>query len=326
MTLLRSLVLLAALWVPVARADAASIVRLSVIDARGDAAPLARGTQAPRIERAQRLDGTTASLDLVRGVPTVVNIWATWCPPCVKEIPDLVQASVRYAGRVNFIGLADDSPHDDVVKLAARLAIPYELFEIDGSTARAFNVSALPSTYIVDARGVVQWSFTGAIDGAMLDAQLGPVLGVGAALLPGEIVLGAGFAVRAGGVIVTTHDVMRRAGDDLIAVGADGKQLPIVGVFVDDGALALLQVDADLPVLALDGALTSGSSTIPAADVSALLAATPLDAPTPLGPDVERNLVISAVFFAVLAALAFLAPPIVRWVRRRPKKKRPLVH
>ena len=318
----RLLLLLAVLWVPTARADDASIVRLSVIDARGDAAPLSKGTQAPRIERAKRLDGTTASIDLVTGVPTVVNIWATWCPPCVKEIPDLVQASVRYAGRVNFIGLADDSPHDDVVALAERLAIPYDLFEIDRSTARAFKVAALPSTYIVDARGVVQWSFTGAIDGAMLDAQLGPVLGVAASpLLPGEIVLGAGFAVRAGGIIVTTHDVMRRAGDDLIAVGPDGKQLPIVGVLVDDGALALLQVDAALPVAALDGV-----PGIPADDLRALLASTPLDAPKPLGPDVERNLVISAVFFAVLAVLAFAVPPIVRWVRRRPKKKRPVVH
>ena len=236
-----------------------SIVRMSVVEA-GPQAPLSSGARAPPIE-GKHPDGTAVKVELAAGAPTptLVNVWATWCGPCVREIPALARASERYKGRVRFLGLAEvgeRSTNDEVVAAVARFAIPYEVVEIEEATSRAWNVSALPSTFLVDAAGAVAWSVVGPLDEAALDAHLGAMLdspAAAAALLPGEQVLGEGFALREDGVIVTSHEVISQADPSLVAVGADGHAWPVLGVLVDDEerGLAVVKIAALVPPLAL---------------------------------------------------------------------------
>ena len=91
----------------------------------------------------------------------VVNFWATWCPPCVHEIPMLasVQESFRERG-VQFIGVAVDDP-DGAFAMAKKLGMTYPTMADSRSTldllhAYGNRAAALPFTAFVDARGTIR--------------------------------------------------------------------------------------------------------------------------------------------------------------------------
>ncbi|OGQ13340.1 MAG: hypothetical protein A2138_08695, partial [Deltaproteobacteria bacterium RBG_16_71_12] len=144
---------------------------LLVVALMGSGQPLAPGTRAPPVQRARLPDGRLADLQF-DGRPTVVNIWATWCPPCVAELPDLVEAQRSWGDRVKLVGLATESDRDQVLALIERFAIPYQVAEIDGRTAALWNATSLPSTYLVDGTGTVVWSARGQVDREVLDREL----------------------------------------------------------------------------------------------------------------------------------------------------------
>ena len=133
--------------------------------------PLAPGTPAPAVARARLPDGTLADLHFGAG-PTVVNIWATWCPPCLAELPELVRAQRAWGDRVTLVGLAADSDREKVLELIDRFDIPYQVAEIDARTAHLWNATSLPSTYLVGADGNIAWSTRGQVDRATLDREL----------------------------------------------------------------------------------------------------------------------------------------------------------
>lgn len=138
--------------------------------------PLAPGTPAPAVARARLPDGRLA--DLRFGArPTVVNIWATWCPPCLAELPELVLAQRSWGDRVTLVGLAADSDRAKLLELIDRFAIPYQVAEIDGHTAQQWNATSLPSTYIVGLDGRIAWSTRGPVDRATLDRELAKLPG-----------------------------------------------------------------------------------------------------------------------------------------------------
>ena len=79
------------------------------------------------------LDGLPARLDALDQHILVCNFWATWCPPCVEEIPALMRVRERYKARnVEFVGIAIDQAAK-VREFATKLAISYPVFLADGS-------------------------------------------------------------------------------------------------------------------------------------------------------------------------------------------------
>ena len=98
-------------------------------------------------------------VDLARssptGVPQLINIWATWCPPCVAEVPELVAFQKRAGAAVRVVGvLTTDAPRDALL-FAAQYDMHYaNLDDQDGLVKRRF-VSALPGTLFVDGAGRV---------------------------------------------------------------------------------------------------------------------------------------------------------------------------
>ena len=115
-----------------------------------------------------------------RGRVVVVNFWATWCVPCVQEIPAFSKANLAAAGRVAFVGLGIDSP-ENIAAFSARFKPSYALVNAGaGGTdlARAFgnDAGALPFTVVIDASGKVVASHLGKVDDATLDAWLKPYL------------------------------------------------------------------------------------------------------------------------------------------------------
>jgi peroxiredoxin len=129
------------------------------------------------------LDGEPRAMAQWQGQWVVVNFWATWCPPCVEEMPDLQRVHDEYRGRgVVVVGLGIDNPsalkrfrdeHNLTLPLYAAGAAGSELGKALGNAA-----GALPYTLLIDRKGRIVRARLGQIQPAelrrWLDAQLGP--------------------------------------------------------------------------------------------------------------------------------------------------------
>ena len=101
------------------------------------------------------LDGDSLSLADFRGQVVLVNFWATWCTPCVAEMPDLSALDAELDG-LTVLGISVDEGPELVRPFAERLAVGYPLVLDDGAVAEAFGgVWALPTTYVIDAEGTI---------------------------------------------------------------------------------------------------------------------------------------------------------------------------
>ena len=111
------------------------------------------GQELPALEF-QSLQGQTVPLTAFKGKPVVVNLWATWCPPCAREMPVLQQAQVNRPG-VNFVFLNQgESPVKVGEWLGARnLHLDNVLLDEARTAGAAFKQSALPMTLFFDAAG-----------------------------------------------------------------------------------------------------------------------------------------------------------------------------
>lgn len=106
------------------------------------------------------LDGGRASLSELRGKLVLVNFWATWCAPCLQEIPLLVEMQTRYASRgLQLLGPALDDP-EQVRASLPRLKIQYPVLVGDAQVTRAMDalgdtLGALPFSVLIDSHGYV---------------------------------------------------------------------------------------------------------------------------------------------------------------------------
>jgi len=104
------------------------------------------------------LDGREFDLQSLRGTVVVLNVWATWCPPCRAEMPMLNAFQLKFAARgLTVLGVSADDKHDrkDVVKAMRGFSFPAALL----AEARANSLgmpTALPISYVIDAMGVIR--------------------------------------------------------------------------------------------------------------------------------------------------------------------------
>ncbi|CAN5225296.1 hypothetical protein BH10PSE17_BH10PSE17_28590 [soil metagenome] len=148
-------------------------------------ASLQFGKRQPRVDDASPLfaltlpgvDGTQTALAQWRGRRLVVNFWATWCAPCVEEMPDLqVLATELRQSDVTVLGLAIDDPAK-VRAFAARLAIDYPLLVIGApglDLLRSFGhaEASLPFTAVIDREGRIRQRIRGRVEPAALRREL----------------------------------------------------------------------------------------------------------------------------------------------------------
>jgi thiol-disulfide isomerase/thioredoxin len=112
-------------------------------------------------------DGEAASLADFRGKPVLVNLWATWCPPCIAEMPTLDKLAAREGDRMQVLTISQDL--DGRGKVEAFFAKQgYRNLEtwLDPHMAlmEALKVDTLPTTILYDARGREVWRVTGMED------------------------------------------------------------------------------------------------------------------------------------------------------------------
>jgi cytochrome c biogenesis protein CcmG/thiol:disulfide interchange protein DsbE len=125
------------------------------------------------------LAGRPISLASLKGKVVAVNFWATWCGPCLLEIPELAEVWRERSGRCfEVLGVAEESgSRDDVAAAAARLGIPYPvLLDPEGTAIAPFKVPGYPRTYLIDAGGKVSRVFDGALGKRALEKAVEPLL------------------------------------------------------------------------------------------------------------------------------------------------------
>jgi thiol-disulfide isomerase/thioredoxin len=129
-------------------------------------------TPLPAISLAA-LDGRQVSLQQFAGKPTVVNLWATWCPPCRREMPVLAAAQAQHP-EVHFVFLNQGETAAKVESYlnAERLALVNVLLDTKGEASGKFSQRALPTTLFFDANGTLFDSRVGELSLATLTDRL----------------------------------------------------------------------------------------------------------------------------------------------------------
>ena len=109
------------------------------------------------------LSGRVVSLSSYRGKTVLINFWATWCVPCLKEIPDLVKLQRYTKGPFTVIGIAVASGEPgDIQQFAKDHGMNYPiLLDPDQRAYQKFRLIGLPASFLVDRNGVVVKSYVG---------------------------------------------------------------------------------------------------------------------------------------------------------------------
>lgn len=120
------------------------------------------------------LDGKMQALSQWRGKVIVVNFWASWCPPCRREMPGFVDLQEKYRKQgLVFVGIALDSP-EHAGEFARRIGVNYPVLADPNSSV--LEVSGLPYTLVFDRKGDLVDTHTGALPEDELDSIVSKLL------------------------------------------------------------------------------------------------------------------------------------------------------
>jgi thiol-disulfide isomerase/thioredoxin len=119
-------------------------------------------TPAPELA-ARDLAGAPKTLSDYRGKVVLLNFWASWCPPCLREMPSLERLRIKMAGRpLEIVALDSAEAPDEVKAYLSKMALGFPiLLDPDGMNTRRWKVFALPTTFLLDAEGQVRYVLTG---------------------------------------------------------------------------------------------------------------------------------------------------------------------
>ncbi len=126
----------------------------------------------------QDLEGNPVSLADYRGQVVLLNNWATWCPPCKAEMPDLeaYHEAHKDEGFTVIAVNAGDRPNE-VAAFAQAYHLTFPVWpDPSTETLRAFGIQGLPTSYLIDRNGMVRATWTGAITQAVLEEYITPYI------------------------------------------------------------------------------------------------------------------------------------------------------
>ncbi len=136
------------------------------------AGPASAENPAPDVELVD-FEGNTVRLSDFVGTPVVINFWASWCPPCVAEMPDFEAVNQDVGDRVAFIGVNFQDDPDLAAKLAVETGVSYLLVrDPQGLIFQEFDGLGMPTTVFIDASGSIREVITGQMSQSQLRAKI----------------------------------------------------------------------------------------------------------------------------------------------------------
>lgn len=125
------------------------------------------------------LDGRPVTTASLRGKVVIVNFWATWCPPCRQEIPDLIALQARHKDTLQIIGIAQDSGSAaDVKAFAALHGMNYPSLLSSPEIEKLFPpVSALPTSFFLDKDGRLAQKHVGMLNASLTELETQAIAG-----------------------------------------------------------------------------------------------------------------------------------------------------
>ncbi len=122
------------------------------------------GKMAPDF-KLKDLEGRDITLDSLKGRPTLINFWATWCSPCLAEMPSLQRLHKNLSKTLQVVTISVDEDRnelDEVLK-ELKIALPV-LLDPDGKVSKLYGTEKYPETYILDSSGVIVDKRIGAVE------------------------------------------------------------------------------------------------------------------------------------------------------------------
>lgn len=133
------------------------------------------GYQVPSFSLQAMEPGKSITLSQFAGKPLMINFWASWCPPCKAETPDLIKAYQQFGKQVQFLGVnatAQDT-ETNAKSFIQHHQIPYLVaFDTTNQVVNQFAVNGFPTTVFVNSQGVIVARVEGAITPQILISDL----------------------------------------------------------------------------------------------------------------------------------------------------------
>ncbi|MCQ6276357.1 TlpA family protein disulfide reductase [Bacillus sp. V3B] len=119
---------------------------------------LGLGVNAPDFE-VKTLTGESVKLSDYRGKKVMLNFWATWCPPCKEEMPDMEEFYQQAKGDVVILAVNID-PQYNVNKFVTEMGITFPILLDEKDTVNSmYQVLTIPTTYFIDEKGIIRHKY-----------------------------------------------------------------------------------------------------------------------------------------------------------------------
>lgn len=123
------------------------------------------------------LTGSNHNLQQLQGKPTFLNFWATWCPPCVSEMPHFEALYPKYKDKINFIAISLDDNKNDAAAFVQQKGFTFPVGTANNQEIAAkYEIQGIPASYLLDANGNIIAMQIGAMDEKTLEAFLNKAL------------------------------------------------------------------------------------------------------------------------------------------------------
>ena len=99
--------------------------------------------------------GESVTLSELRGKPVVLNFWATWCPPCLAEMPDFQEVFEEFGDRIHMLGVGVWEPEKDVDRFLERYDYTYPMAYGTDGIVNTYDLEFIPQTFILNSEGVI---------------------------------------------------------------------------------------------------------------------------------------------------------------------------
>lgn len=108
--------------------------------------------------------GNISSLKELKGKVIFLNMWATWCPPCIAEMPSIDKLHEEMGDGVAFVILSLDKDFEKAKAFDKRKGYDLPIYTLAGNLPSMYNSSAIPTTYVIDAAGNLRLTHEGMAD------------------------------------------------------------------------------------------------------------------------------------------------------------------